>query len=68
MCFEWSGMRSYPVQFEILDSTNELFAKFTAFDEDSFEVDIKTQILSPDNLRKIADELEKALELLKSGV
>ncbi len=61
-------MKSYPVQFEIIDSTNELFAKFTAFDNESFEVDIKTQILSPEDIRKIADELEKATDLLKSGV
>ena len=61
-------MKSYPVKFEILDSMDELFAKFTAFDDESFIVKIKTQILSPKDLREIADELEKATELLKNGV
>ncbi len=61
-------MKSYPVKFEITDSVDDLYAKFTAFDDMSFEVDIKTQILSPDDLREIADELEKAEKLLKSGI
>ena len=61
-------MKSYPVKFEIIDSTGELFAKFTSFDDESFIVNIKKKILSPADIREIADELEKAEKMLKSGI
>jgi len=62
-------VKLYPVEFEIfLDDSETQMATFTAFDDESLSVDIKEQILSPDDLRGIADMLVIAEKLLKKGV
>ena len=61
-------MKIYPVEFEVVDEMDDIFAKFTAFDEESFEVDVKKKILSPDDLRIIADKLEFAQKMMKDGI
>ena len=61
-------MKAYPVEFEVTDEVGDIYANFICFDDESFEVDIKKQILSSDDIRKIADELDKSLKLMKDGV
>ena len=62
-------MKMFPVEFELtLEDETTLLGKFTAFDEESFEVDIKKQIISSDDFRDIADALDTAERLLKDGI
>lgn len=58
----------YPVEFEVVNEDIGAYAKFTAFDEESFNVKIKEQILSSDDIREVANCLDRALVLLKEGI
>jgi hypothetical protein len=60
-------MRMYPVKYEIVDDAETLVGTFEAFDESSFTITINDVILSPDDLRTIADRLELAQKHLKEG-
>ena len=57
----------YPVEIEVTDDVGDHMAKFTAFDDESFMVKIDGIILSPQDLREIADKLEEAMKMLKDG-
>ena len=60
-------IKMYPTEYEVtIDWTDTPYAKFKAFDDESFEVEVKT-ITTPDELRKLADMLEIALVRLKNG-
>lgn len=48
-----------PTEWELTDEDNELVAKFELFDAHSIVVYIHEKILTPDELRLIADELDK---------
>jgi len=62
------SMEMYPTSFEVnIGGDDSLFAKFTAFDDESFEVELKT-ICDPKDIRELADKLEEALILLKEGI
>lgn len=61
-------MIAYPTEYEvIIEGDSDIQAKFTMFDNEAFEVEIKT-IMDGDDLREIADLLDAVLELNKKGV
>jgi len=58
----------FPTSYELyLEGETDLLAKFTMFDSEAFEVEIKT-ILGSQELREIADLLDKALEINQRGI
>ena len=63
-------LKLYPTEFEVYDDEEDKYqvAKFTAFDEETFSISIEDKIISPDELRKIADMLDTSLKLLKEGM
>ena len=63
-------LKLYPTEFEVYDDEEDKYqvAKFTAFDEETFSISIEDKIISPDELRKIADMLDASLKLLKEGM
>ena len=48
-------LKLYPIEFEV-------------YDEETFSISIEDKIISPDELRKIADMLDTSLKLLKEGM
>ena len=61
-------MKAYPTEFEITSNSEEHICKIEAFDEASFIVHLKPQIYSPQDLRELADTLEKCEKLLNDGI
>ena len=63
-------LKLHPTEFEVYDDEEDKYqvAKFTAFDEETFSISIEDKIISPDELRKIADMLDASLKLLKEGM
>ena len=62
-------MKMFPVEFELyLDDEETVIGKFKAFDDESFAVEVKDQIMNSNDLRDIADKLDLAYKLLKEGV
>ena len=63
-------LKLHPTEFEVYDDEEDKYqvAKFTAFDEETFSISIEDKIISPDELRKIADMLDISLKLLKEGM
>ena len=59
-------LKLYPTEFEVYDEEDKYQVdKFTAFDEETFSISIEDKIISPDDLRKIANMLDTSLKLLK---
>lgn len=64
-------MKTYPVEFQILDDENEHrpVAKVKGFDEDSIELTINDFLISSDEeIDKLADGLKKCLRMYKEGL
>ena len=64
-------MKTFPVEFHILDDENEnrLVAKVKGFDEDSIELTINDFLLSSDDeIDKLADSLQKCLKMYQGGL
>lgn len=64
-------MKTFPVEFQILDDENEhrLVATIKGFDEDSIELTIKDFLLSSDaEIDKLADSLKKCLKMYQAGL
>ncbi len=63
-------MKAYPTKYEVYEDNEctELMAKFTAFDEDTFEVKIDDKLISSKDLRELARLLEIAEKQLKEGI
>lgn len=64
-------MKTFPVEFQILDDENEnrLVAKVKGFDEDSIELTINDFLLSSDEeIDKLADSLKKCLKMYQEGL
>ena len=63
-------MKAYPTKYEVYEDNEctELMAKFTAFDEETFEVKIDNKLISSKDLRELARLLEIAEEQLKEGI
>jgi hypothetical protein len=63
-------MIAYPTVWEIYDTKTDaiLMAKFTAFDEESFNVSIEDKIIDSENLKKIAELLKIAEKQLIEGI
>ncbi len=64
-------MKTFPVEFQILDDENEhrLIATIKGFDEDSIELTIKDFLLSSDaEIDKLADSLKKCLKMYQAGL
>jgi len=64
-------MKTFPVEFQILDDENEhrLIATIKGFDEDSIELTIKDFLLSSDTeIDKLADSLKKCLKMYQAGL
>jgi hypothetical protein len=64
-------MKTFPVEFQILDDENEhkLVATIKGFDEDSIELTIKDFLLSSDTeIDKLADSLKKCLKMYQAGL
>ena len=64
-------MKTFPVEFQILDDENEnrLVAKVKGFDEDSIELTINDFLLSSDDeIDKLADSLKKCLKMYQGGL
>lgn len=64
-------MKTFPVEFQILDDENEyrLVANIKGFDEDSIELTIKDFLLSSDaEIDKLADSLKKCLKMYQAGL
>lgn len=61
-------MIAFPTKYEVYyDDKETMIAKFNMFDDESFDVEIKT-ILSSDDLRKIADLLDEVSEINEKGI
>ena len=64
-------MKTFPVEFQILDDENEhrLVAKIKGFDEDSIELTINDFLLSSnEEIDKLADSLKKCLKMYQGGI
>ena len=64
-------MKTFPIEFHILDDENEnrLVAKVKGFDEDSIELTINDFLLSSDEeIDKLADSLKKCLKMYQGGL
>ena len=64
-------MKTFPVEFQILDDENEhrLVATIKGLDEDSIELTIKDFLLSSDEeIDKLADSLKKCLKMYQAGL
>ena len=64
-------MKTFPVEFQILDDENEhrLIGKVKGFDEDSIELTINDFLLSSDDeIDKLADSLKKCLKMYQVGL
>lgn len=64
-------MKTFPVEFQILDDENEyrLVAKIKGFDEDSMELTINDFLISSDDeIDKLADNLKKCLKMYQAGL
>jgi hypothetical protein len=64
-------MKTFPVEFQILDDENEhrLIATIKGFDEDSIELTINDFLLSSnDEIDKLADSLKKCLKMYQAGL
>lgn len=64
-------MKTFPVEFQILDDENEdrLVAKVKGFDEDSIELTINDFLISSDEeIDKLADSLKKCLQMYQGGL
>ena len=64
-------MKTFPIEFHILDDENEnrLVAKVKGFDEDSIELTINDFLLSSDEeIDKLADSLKKCLKIYQGGL
>ena len=64
-------MKTFPVEFQILDDENEhrLIAKVKGFDEDTVELTINSFLLSSDEeIDKLADSLKKCLKMYQAGL
>jgi hypothetical protein len=64
-------MKTFPVEFQILDDENEhrLIATIKGFDEDSIELTINDFLLSSDDeIDKLADSLKKCLKMYQAGL
>ena len=64
-------MKTFPIEFHILDDENEnrLVAKVKGFDEDSIELTINDFLLSSDDeIDKLADSLKKCLKMYQGGL
>lgn len=64
-------MKTFPVEFQILDDENEhrLIGKVKGFDEDSIELTINDFLLSSDEeIDKLADSLKKCLKMYQGGL
>lgn len=60
-------MKIYPTAFEVLDEMDDVIAVFTAFDEESLEIELKQAIWCDADLRKLADAYAYATEQLIQG-
>ena len=61
-------MKTFPVEFQILDDENEhrLVAKVKGFDEDTIEISTKDFLVSSDEeIDKLADSLKQCLKMYK---
>lgn len=64
-------MKTFPVEFQILDDENEhrLIATIKGFDEDSIELTINDFLLSSnEEIDKLADSLKKCLKMYQGGL
>lgn len=64
-------MKTFPVEFQILDDENEhrLIGKVKGFDEDTIELTINNFLLSSDDeIDKLADSLKKCLKMYQGGL
>ena len=64
-------MKTFPIEFQILDDENEyrLIAKVKGFDEDTVELTINGFLLSSDEeIDKLADSLKKCLKMYQGGL
>lgn len=64
-------MKTFPVEFRILDDENEhkLIATVKGFDEDTIEISIKDFLVSSDEeIDKLADSLKKCLKMYQGGL
>jgi hypothetical protein len=64
-----SNIKIYPVQFEVYSSDDETckLGEFKGFDTETINVELNA-ILSPDELRELANKLEVAIKLFKEGL
>ena len=61
-------MKTFPVEFQILDDENEhkLIATVKGFDEDTIEISTKDFLVSSDEeIDKLADSLKQCLKMYK---
>ena len=57
----------FPTSYELyLEGETDLLAKFTMFDSEAFEIEIK-KILGSQELREIADLLDQAMKVNLNG-
>ena len=64
-------MKTFPVEFQILDDENEhrLIGKVKGFDEDSIELTINDFLLSSnEEIDKLAGNLKKCLKIYQAGL
>ena len=64
-------MKTFPVEFQILDDENEhrLVAKVKGFDEDTIEISIKDFLVSSDEeIDKLTDSLKQCLKMYQGGI
>ena len=52
-------MKHYPTEIEFVDEGKELIAKLKLFEDASWQLTIQDRLISPDDLRYIADVLEE---------
>jgi len=62
-------MKMFPVKYELYpdNDENDCICTLNAFDDESYEINIHNSIVTPDELRDIADCLEFAEKMLKKG-
>jgi len=61
-------MKIFPVKYELYpDNDEDCICTLTAFDDECFEINIHNSIVTPRELRDIANCLEFAEEELKKG-